>query len=234
VRGEVHVWRAVLPAPDAQADFGPHLSPDEWERARRYRFEQDRLAFVTARGIVRRILGRYLDRAPEDLRFVYGPHGKPEVEDAGDLRFNLAHSGERALFAVTRGDAVGVDIERHRPGVAAEAIAERFFSEQEAAALLGLAEHEREAAFFRCWTRKEAYVKAVATGIALGLGAFDVSVLPDHPPAILATRPDAREASRWSLYELKADPSYSAALAVEGSGHCLRCFDWPTVPTPNT
>lgn len=133
-----------------------------------------------------------------------------------DLRFNLTHSHGLALFALSQGRELGVDVERIRPEMAGEQIARRFFSASEVTALLALAPGLREEAFFHCWTRKEAYLKATGRGLTLALDSFDVSVVPDAPAALLATRHDLSEATRWSLQTLRLAPSYVGTLAVEG------------------
>ena len=228
---EVHVWRATLDQTPSQIQsFRHNLAADEQARAERFHFERDREHFIVARGVLRAILGRYLNRAPEGLSFCYGSHGKPALagESGGDaIRFNVSHSHGVALYAVTRGREVGIDLERIRFDLAVAEIAERFFSRREAAMLRTLPTEAQRQAFFRCWTRKEAYIKARGEGLSLPLDQFDVSLAPGEPEAILGTQPDPSEASRWSLQELTPAPGYVAALAVEGHGWRLACWQWP-------
>jgi medium-chain acyl-[acyl-carrier-protein] hydrolase len=228
--GEVHVWRAALEQPaDRLEVLRRTLAPDERQRAERFHFERDRRHFVAARGLLRTILGRYLDRDPGGLQFGYNPQGKPMLAGEGSgLRFNLAHSHGLALFAVSRGRELGVDLERIRPEFAGEPVARRFFSPREVAALGVLTGERRHEAFFVCWTRKEAYLKATGKGLTLPLDCFDVSLLPGEPAALLATRHDPAEAGRWSLRALAPGRGYAGALAVEGSGWQLRCGQWAT------
>ncbi len=204
------------------------LSPDERERAARYRFARDRARYIVARGTLRAILGRYLDLDPADLRFVYGPQGKPTLapEHGCELSFNLSHAGDVALYAITRGRRVGVDVEQVVPDVAGSTVPEHTSSPREVATLRALPLDEQTAAFFRCWTRKEAYVKALGAGFSLDLTSFDVSLAPDNPPALLATRPDPTEAAHWSLHDVDAGPGYSAAIVVEGRNARLTYRDW--------
>jgi 4'-phosphopantetheinyl transferase len=162
------------------------------------------------------------------MRFAYGPKGKPDLAPGsavGGIRFNVAHAGGLALVAVTRGREVGVDLEQVRD-VDVEGIAERFFSAREVAALRRLPPAIRAEAFFRCWTRKEAYVKATGDGLSAGLEQFDVSLLPGDPAAMLAHRGDPSEVGRWSLRDLAPAPGYVGALAVEGRGYRARWRDW--------
>jgi 4'-phosphopantetheinyl transferase len=131
-----------------------------------------------------------------------------------------------ALYAVTRAREVGIDVELIRSDLKIEQIAERFFSHHEIATLRALPTELRQSAFFRCWTRKEAYIKATGKGLSLPLDQFEVSLTPGEPAALLSTQPDPNEAQRWSLRELTPAPGYAAALAVEGHGWCLACWDW--------
>jgi 4'-phosphopantetheinyl transferase len=208
------------------------LAPDERERAERFHFERLRWRFVVGRGVLRIILAGYLGTAPAGVRIAYGLRGKPRLADGhGDaLRFNLAHSGGLALYAVTRGRELGVDLEEVRPLEDAEAIAARYFSAGEAAALGALPHADRLAGFFRCWTRKEAYVKARGEGLAIPLHQFDVSVAPDEPARLLGSRREPGDADRWSLVGLSPAPGYAGALAIEGRGWSLSCWQWTPQP----
>ena len=144
------------------------LSPEERERAARFHFPEHQKHFIGCRGILREILSGFLEIPPARLRFTYNAYGKPAVEDA-TLRFNVSHSGGWAMFAVTRAREVGIDIERINERTAIELIPERFFSPWETAQLRGLPQGQRTEAFFRCWTRKEAYIKACGLGLSLPL-----------------------------------------------------------------
>jgi 4'-phosphopantetheinyl transferase len=227
---EVHVWRAALdPEPARVHEFAGVLSNDERERAGRFLSERDRRRFIVCRGVLRTLLGGYLGAAPRSLRFRYSPHGKPALASVSGepaLRFNLSHAEETAFFGITLQREIGIDLEPLDAGFATDEIAERFFSPREIGSLRTLNQADRPRAFFRCWTRKEAYVKARGEGLSLPLDRFDVSLLPDEPAALLSTPGDPREASRWSLSDLPADPGYVAAIAVEGRGWQLRCWRW--------
>jgi len=228
---EVHVWRATLDQPPSQIQSLLHnLAADEQARAKRFYFERDRERFIVARGVLRAILSGYLNRVPESLSICYSSHGKPALAGKSDrdaIRFNVAHSHGVALYAVSRGREVGIDLERIRFDLAVAEIAERFFSRREVAMLRTLSIEAQFQAFFRCWTRKEAYIKALGQGLSLPLDQFDVSLAPGEPAALLGTQQYPSEASRWSLQELTPAPGYTAALAVEGHGWCLTCWQWP-------
>jgi 4'-phosphopantetheinyl transferase len=234
--GEVHVWRATLHAPAKSfAEFGQCLSPDERQRYDRFRFERDRKRYLVGRGLLRALLGCYLDMTPDQLRFDYTSFGKPHLALGSarqELQFNLSHSGELLLIAVAAGRALGIDVEQVRADIDAGAIAARYFSANEQAALAELAGTEQIDAFFDCWTRKEAYIKAKGDGLSLPLDQFDVSLKPSQAARLLGTRPDPAEAHRWHLAELDVAGGYKAALAVEGTGWTLKCWDWQSETDP--
>lgn len=210
---EVHVWCARADG----TDFRPILSPDELARADRYRMDRDRDRFIWCRGLLRTILGEQLRRPPKAISFCYGPSGKPYLPGT-ELRFNLSHSQDAALIALAWERELGVDIEAIRADVAASGIAERFFSPGERQALSALSPEHRVRAFFNCWTRKEAYMKARGDGFSLPLDRFEVTVAPDLRPALLKAPEGPAEVARWYLHDLSTPPGYAAALAVE-SGH---------------
>jgi 4'-phosphopantetheinyl transferase len=228
---EVHVWRACLDQTTSRIDrLYTVLSPDERERAGRFYFQRDREHYIVARGVLRMILGRYLEIQPDRVRFCYSPYGKPSLvdEDGGDLlRFNLSHSGGLVLYAVACDRELGIDIECIRDDLADKEIADRFFSAAEVAVLQTLARDVWSQAFFNCWTRKEAYIKALGEGLSHPLHEFDVSLVPGEPAALLSTRRDPKEASCWSLRELETGAGYVAALAVKGHDWRLKCWQWP-------
>ena len=227
---EVHVWRAPLDlAVEQVRALRRTLTLDERERADRFHFPKDRRHFVVARGVLRDILGRTLGEEPDQLRFRYSAFGKPALthEFGGErLRFSLAHSQGLALYAVTLGREIGIDLEYVRPDLADEQIAERFFSRREVDVLRALEKDVRKLAFFNCWTRKEAYVKARGEGLSLPLDQFDVSLAPGEPAALVSTQGDPQEASRWSLQEIAPGPGYVAALAVQGHAWGLKRWQW--------
>jgi 4'-phosphopantetheinyl transferase len=218
----VHVWQAPLDLAEPRlAQLRSVLAPDEQARAQRFHFAHDRAHYIAARGTLRTILARYLGLRPQQLRFDYTPHGKPTLSPAilpvgTTLTFNVSHSHELALFAVARGRRVGVDVELVRQELADERIAERFFSAREVMTLRTLPASEQPVAFFNCWTRKEAFVKARGEGLSLPLDRFDVTLVPGAAANLLATHDDPAEAQRWQLLDLAPRAGYAAALAAEG------------------
>jgi len=212
--GAVHVWRISLDQPDDKLDrFRRTLEPDELNRASRFHFEKHRQHFIVARGFLRSVVARYLEMQPEALRFSYGAYGKPGLASEHVLRFNLSHSHEVALLAVAVDAELGVDVEHIRADFASEEIARRFFSRAEVEVFNALPKEEQVAAFFRCWTRKEAYIKAIGKGLSQALDAFDVTLAPGAQAELLRAEED--DASRWLLRNVDVGEGYAGALAVE-------------------
>lgn len=226
---DVHVWYADLDRfSEATRDFEQLLSADELQRANKFHFQRDHDRFIVARGILRSILSRYLNCAPTQVRLQYSPFGKPAlIHDQAEapVRFNLSHSNGAALFGFTHRREIGLDIEYMREDVAVIEIAQRFFSQQEIAQLGALPADTQRNAFFHCWTRKEAYIKARGEGLSLPLDQFSVSLAPGEPAALLCAS-DPQEVSRWRLQNVTVAASYAATLAVEGSDWTLQCWAW--------
>ncbi len=223
---QVHIWRVFLdPQPASVQSTESTLSADESERAARFHFDRDRHRFIIAHTALRDILSRYLDSNPKELTFSVNPYGKPELLNH-ELEFNLSHSGDFALVAVTQKHKVGVDVEHIRAEKDLEGIAKRFFSQSEVSEFMALPPEQRDTGFFRCWTRKEAYIKAQGLGLSLPLNSFDVSLTPNEPAILRATRPDSTESARWTLLSLDVASEYAAAIAVEGKDLEFRLWDW--------
>lgn len=234
---QVHVWSAMLNQPPAYLQrFLNTLSSDERDRANRFHFDRDRQHFIAARGILRTILSYYLPHKPEQLCFRYTKYGKPYLEIADiscDLRFNLSHSHGMAVFAFTKGQEIGVDIEWIRKGISREQIAERYFSHHEVSALHRLSEDQQDEAFFNCWTRKEAFIKAKGEGLSMPLDEFTVSLAPGEPASLLSLKNYPQELSRWTLRELSPPAGFAAAVAVEVLAPKLELWKWPdSLSTP--
>lgn len=217
---EIHVWSVRLDPPAEQVErLGRCLSPDEWDRANRFRFEKHRRQYVVGRGALRTLLAAYLGTRPELVKFTYGPRGKPFLApplDQGGLHFNLTNSDELALVGFVLGREIGVDVEYLRKMPDCEQISERFFSESERTVLRSIPFPAKEEAFFNCWTRKEAYLKAVGEGLAAPLDSFDVTLALDEPPRMLTLEGDPERAARWFFHHLRPAPDYIGAVAIEG------------------
>jgi 4'-phosphopantetheinyl transferase len=227
---EVHVWRADLDVgPAALLRLRETLSPDEQARAERFYSPLERARYTAGRGILRALLARYLGTPGGDLRFCCNAHGKPALvpgSGAEDLRFNLSHSHRLALFAFAFRREVGVDLEYVRPSLTDDPLPERFFSTQEVIALRALPESAQTEAFFNCWTRKEAYIKARGRGLSISLASFAVSLAPAQLTNLPITGNDGPEAGRWSLRALAPGQGYVAAIAAEGADWSLALWQW--------
>jgi 4'-phosphopantetheinyl transferase len=230
---EVHLWRTTLDrGPDDIAAGAMLLAEDERVRAARFLRAEDRDHFIICRAVLRRLIGRYLGRDAASLRFRYGAQGKPALASESmqlDLRFNLSHSHGWALYGFALAREVGVDLEYRHRDLDWEPLAARFFAEAETAQLCALAPALRAEAFFRCWSRKEAFLKACGEGLSIGLDAFAVSVAPDLPAALMAMQSDPLAPLRWRLHDVPMGGDYAAALAVDGMAPtALSLFEWPS------
>lgn len=213
---EVHVWFEAGRADDPPvATFESLLDAVERERAGRFVFAHHRDRFVRAHGFLRLVLSAYAGQQPETLSFEAGPYGKPALADAGGLSFSLSHSGEAVALAVARGMPVGIDIETARPMQDRDGLVDRFFSTGEIAAYSSLAPDERDAAFFRLWTRKEAFVKGIGLGLSRPLDSFTVGIA-------IPVQLDSPDAGAWSLHHLAPGDGLVGALAVRHPTPVLR------------
>ncbi|QDG52578.1 4'-phosphopantetheinyl transferase superfamily protein [Persicimonas caeni] len=209
----VDVWRLSLeqPAP-LVARAAELLTDDEAARAARFRFERDRISYTLTRSQLRRLLGAYLDKTPCEIDFVNGNHGKPAVADTS-VEFNVSHSGTYSLLAFCQDRPVGVDLEQIRPRKSLALVAEHHFAPGECETVMAPdTDRERLVRFYRCWTRKEAFMKATGQGLALGLKTFEVSV--DDDPRLLWVEDGEPEA--WQLSDLQIAAGYAGALCVDG------------------
>jgi 4'-phosphopantetheinyl transferase len=232
--GTVHVWLAGLELPEAHCrQLAVSLTPDERERAACFRSDLHRRRFVVGRGLLRAILGAYLGLDPGRIGLAKGPAGKPYLAGIeAPIAFNLAHSDDLAVCAVATSAEVGVDVERLRPMPDMLHVAACCFSERERAFLTRLAGAERVGAFFRAWTRKEAWLKATGHGLVFGPEGVEVTLGAGEPARLLAVAglPDAPQ--RWSLHDLPLRPGYAAALAASGpvQHRLCRAWAWGRVP----
>jgi 4'-phosphopantetheinyl transferase len=231
--GEIHVWRI-----DLATDYGRHadvalLSPDERERAARLLIEHKQAQFIAGRSAVRRLLGRYLGVPPQALAFRYGPYGKPALgieHTAAALAFNFSNSEDLALLAVTTACVVGADIEYRHRNINAASFARHILSGSETATFERLAPARQKQALLATWTRKEAYLKALGTGIARPMTGFSTGIANDDEPAVRRLEDADGELRTWKFTPLAVHPDYLACVSAPGSAWTLRCFDWLPVP----
>ena len=215
--GEVHIRLFSLAIGDAERPgLEQLLTTEERQRADRLLDRQVRNRFITGRGRLREILAGYLEQEPAGLLLTTNPYGKPQLEDRHDhgLRFNLSHSGDLCILALARNCELGVDLEQVRDDLPFEVIARQFFSRHEQTELFSLPPALQPAAFYRCWTRKEACLKACGSGFSSPSDICDVSMLPDQPPTLLALRSNSEQLCEWSLADLAVPEGFCAALAA--------------------
>ena len=224
---EAHIWRADLDLDECfQGSFLKLLSPDEKKRARKFRFAKDSRNFIAARGILRLLIGKYLETNPAEITFQYSEFGKPGIANNDSLRFNISHSQNIALFAFTKFFNIGIDVEFVNPNIEVKEIAARFFSTNEVKNLLALPEAQQTLGFFHCWTRKEAFIKAVGEGLSFPLDQFEVSLEPDKPAKLLATDWEPNAVSEWSIYSMSPGANFVGCVAIGGLIKEIKFWNW--------
>ena len=234
--GQIHVWRlSHNPQCLPPIAWESTLSSDEHARANRFAFHRDRNAYITTRSVLRDLLGQYLATPPGEIRFHYAERGKPALAKsaptAGDppIHFNVSHTRSLALLAFSADRRLGVDVEFVRPIDNWEAIARRFFSQNELAELQALPPDQRDEGFYTCWTRKESYIKARGEGLHLPLDSFDVTLTPGAPARLAA-----EDSTNWTLVSLHPRTGYAAALTAEGQNLDVQLFDYDYMPMQET
>lgn len=223
-RSDIHIWTfPATVADDVVAEFARVLAPDETDRAARFRFSHLRDSFVIAHGVLRFVLGRYLGIDPADIQFSFGSNGKPAFGPTHPVRFNMSHSGDLTVIALAVDCEIGVDTEKIRSFADMQQIAGRFFCQEEVSELMSVPESEREHAFFCCWTRKEAYIKAIGAGLSVALDGFRVTVHPQAPARFVHIEHDTSAAEAWTLRDLSFGSGYAGALAYRAPprGLCI-------------
>jgi len=217
-RREVVIWRIWLNATEsALGYYRATLSPEERNRAEQFRFERLRHSYIVCRGALRVLLAHYLRCSPKEVEFIFGQKGKPALRGMSPVRFNVSHSADMAVYAFTLGCELGVDVERLRELAELESIASRFFCAAETSELLSLSPELRGVAFFRCWTRKEAYIKAVGDGLSIPLDRFQVTLLPGDRSRLVHIDNDTQATLEWTLHDLDLATEYIGALAYKDS-----------------
>jgi len=214
-----HIWQAYLPDLEKWQDrYFCVLAPAEKERASRFKTPDLQKQFIIWHGVLKTILGSYLNIAPTDVRFVYSPHGKPSLDlqrPSKKLYFNMSHSNQYALFAFSE-TVVGIDIEYIDSYAPPDDLAAQNFSTKEIETFNSLPDNAKTEAFFNCWTRKEAFVKALGEGLSYPLKDFDVTLKPGESAKLLEIRRPGADASEWSLHDIEVGMGYKAVLAVHG------------------
>lgn len=206
------------------APFYNLLAPDERIRAARFQLADDRRRYAVARGALRMLIGRYENIPPQQIQFAHNDFGKPLLLHETDLQFNVSHSQDLALLAFSRGRLIGVDVEFKRPLADAEDMAAHYFSPGEYDQFRQLGKAQQQAAFFSCWTRKEAFIKAIGEGLSHPLHTFAVTFVPGEVARFLWIA--GQEIGAWKLRDVKPHPDCVAAIAVNAWTGELSCFEW--------
>ena len=227
--GRVDVWRVRVDEPAKENSEAGVLSADEIARASRFHFEKDRTQFTRCRSALRGLLADYLAMPATEIRFEYPSSGKPWLaveQNPRALQFNVSHSAGLALIAIGSEHRLGVDIEKIRSDVDTKSLAERFFSVRERAGLRGLPDHFRAAAFYACWTRKEAFLKATGDGLSFPLADFSVTTHPGFDPELEEIKGSTEAGRQWLLMDLHVGEGYRATVAMEQSCCRLETYAW--------
>ncbi len=211
--GCVQVWYARWTERLADLnELAAVLAPEEQARAQRFRFERDRNRYIAGRAILRQLLSRYTGVPPAEIQLGYGHRGKPFLPACPELEFNMSDAGELLAYAFRLQMPVGIDIEVSRPQLDSTALAQRYFHPLEVRALLEEAPESRHAAFLRCWTRKEAFVKAIGEGLRFGLDRFAVPIREGE--GCVLVDPSGGEPRNWKIFELRPGPNYFGAVVT--------------------
>ncbi|CAM4415826.1 4'-phosphopantetheinyl transferase family protein [Zobellia nedashkovskayae] len=213
---EAHIWYFNSNDFDELDRYLKLLSQDEIERANRFKFQKDRKTYILARGLLRILSERYLNIHDDQVCFTYNEFGKPSYDLKTLLRFNVSHSGELIVLAFVAKGEVGVDVERIKTNFDIVKIAEGFFSKDEVSSVLAFPEEKRAKAFFNCWTRKEAFIKAKGVGLSFDLTSFSVSI-NDNNPELLRTQWNPSEKNDWKLFSFVPQEGYCSALSVSSA-----------------
>lgn len=217
-----HIWSANLKSPPFKIEeLSKILSSDEIDRANRFYFERDKNRFIITRGTLRKIISRYLNIDPKKLQFTYSDRGKPNLSTPTSISFNLSHSQDLALYAISQINLIGIDLEYIRPMPDAKNLAKRFFSPQEYNFISQLPAQQQQETFFKIWTCKEAYLKATGEGLAGGLEKVEVGLNPEKPIHFFSINGNVQEASPWYLHQFIPQPNYIAAVVVAGKNQNL-------------
>jgi 4'-phosphopantetheinyl transferase len=231
LKNDIHIWRVKLNKFFSKVkEYCEILSDDEYRRAERYYFYRDKKRYIISRGVLRTIIGKYyIGVEPGCIKFYYGNHGKPylsKIFEGGTLQFNRADSNGIAVYAFTKINEIGIDLEYMRSMPDADQIVKGSLSEYEKDAFKSLSESQKYEAFFNCWTRKEAFIKATGKGLYYPLDQFDVSMAPDQPARLISINENRLEAAKWTLIDLRPEFGYSAAVALEGVCEDFRLWDF--------
>ncbi len=223
---EVHIWQTTFSRTMVLEPYLQMLSSDEITRVHKFKFEVDKKRYIISRGLLRVLLGRYLAEDPKKIVFIYNEYGKPDCNNIKNLKFNISHSGDMALFGFSYNQGIGVDIEEIKNDFDSLEIADNFFSKKEIACLHNTTKSEQNRAFYRCWTRKEAFIKAEGSGLSFPLDRFTVTLDHDIKASLQETKWQPEERLNWHLSSYVPAKNYIAALAIRDKIKFVKYFNW--------
>ncbi|WP_150451330.1 4'-phosphopantetheinyl transferase family protein [Arenibacter lacus] len=223
--GAVRIWYIDASA-RIDSRYYEMLNACEKIRAEKYKFIKDKNMFITARSVLRMLSAFYLNKTPSQIEIKYGPFGKPYLYGENRLKFNISHSGCRVVLAFCKQGAIGVDIEKIKTNFDVMEIAENYFSEMEVNALGAIPQADQKKAFFRCWTRKESFLKAIGEGLSLPLDSFSVTLDDDKNAKLLETKWDPSEKEKWKMFAFVPDTNYMGAISVHSNIENIKYYRW--------
>ncbi len=230
----IHIWHCNFDYNrDKITKYSALLSKDEQQKASRFKFKKDEDCYIITRGILRLLLASYLKVEVKEIAFKYTSFGKPLLAMESQLKFNVSHSGDLAAFAFCHETEVGIDIEKIKTNFDVLELAQNFFSKNEIIALEKQPKEEQVKAFYRCWTRKESFIKAEGSGLSFPLNKFTVSLNTDYEASLLETHWDSAEKENWRLFSFLPGDSYIGALAVRNKFATINYFNWDRTKSPH-
>jgi len=227
LQNQVHIWFINFNiSEDDITLLYKFLSEDEIVKASKFKFNKDKICSIITRGALRLLSSKYLNIKPEDIPFKYGDYGKPDYDFKTNLKFNISHSGQMAVIGFVLNDDIGVDIEEIKTNFDVLDIASNYFSNSEIEALKNLSLESQTKGFYRCWTRKESFIKANAKGLSFPLDSFSVSIDSDEKTELLETNWDKNETDLWKLFSFSPQKNYIGAVSVKGNIQNIKYFNF--------
>lgn len=225
LNNNVHIWQLnISQTKNHHEYFNNLLSKDEKLKVERFKFKKDKITSVMARGVLRVLFSKYLDCLIDDIIFKYGEYGKPELANNKTIKFNVSHSGEMIVIAFCNDYDIGIDVEYIKRDFNVFDIVDNYFSKQEIKALHKIPNNQQTEAFFRGWTRKEAFIKAKSQGLSFPLDSFSISIDTDENAELYETTWDNNEKNLWNIVPFETHKDYKAAFAVKGKIDAVKYF----------
>lgn len=219
---EVHIWTLDTSVYSQILSNQSVLSKDESARANKFRFDEDRNTYIVGRIVLRTLLGNYLGKEPSEIDFIYNEQGKPNVINSTGINFNLSNSKSSVAIGICKDSLIGIDIEYNKRPIEIDEIAPKFFSKNEVDQLIVLPSNMQLDAFYNCWTRKEAFIKALGGGLTVPLDQFEVSLLSKEKPSLIGIEWDQDRTQNWKMHSFNKGNDYTGAIIVENSSSTFK------------